>query len=260
MENKTEKQRLLIEYLLSSPDTFALCKSIVKADYFDPEFRKTVEFVHEYYDKYSTTPTPDQVFAETSVKTKTHQITKDQIAYCSDQIERFCRTKAIQQAIVDSAPLINKDEGKIEKLIRDALSVSLTHDLGLNYFANPLERLEEASKTPLRTPTGWKEIDDILNGGLARTEMLLFSANSGGGKSIALANLAANFVLQKMNVLYITLEISTDMVAQRFDSIFTGVDAAVCQQQTQYKQIAGKLDTHAIRNECQRNSCISQRV
>ena len=63
MEAKTTKQQLLLEYLVSSVDTFALCKSIVKPEYFDPELRRSVEFIHDYYDKYSSIPTSDQIEA-----------------------------------------------------------------------------------------------------------------------------------------------------------------------------------------------------
>lgn len=87
MKANNDKQKLLVEYLISSPDAFALCKSIVRADYFDPSLRKAVDFIHEYYDKYNSTPTPDQVAAETGTKLKTHEITRDKIAYCAAEVE-----------------------------------------------------------------------------------------------------------------------------------------------------------------------------
>ncbi|WP_197710564.1 hypothetical protein, partial [Escherichia coli] len=81
-------------------------------------------------------------------------------------------------------------------------------------------RLERRAASPTRTPTLWYQADALLSGGLARTEMILFSANSGGGKSITLANLALNFLSQpknqhtteKMDVLYISLELSEDLI------------------------------------------------
>ena len=225
---KTSKQQLLIEYLVSSPDTFALCKNIVKSDYFNPEFRKTVEFMHEYYDKYSSTPDAVQIEAETGVEIVERTVTRDQIKYCSSEIEQFCRKKAIEKAIIASAALLDKgDEGKIEQLVRDAISVSLNADLGVDYFADPQARLEKLSLEPPRTTTKWPLFDEMIGGGLARTEMLLFSANSGGGKSVALANLGLNFAAQGLNVLYISLELSETMIAQRFDMMLTGIPTMV---------------------------------
>jgi archaellum biogenesis ATPase FlaH len=221
---KTSKQQLLLEYLVASPDTFALCKNIVKSEYFNPEYRKTVDFIHGYYDKYNSTPDAVQVEAETGVELEKRDVTRDQIKYCSTEIETFCRKKAIEKAILASAALLEKgDEGGIEALVRDAISVSLTTDLGVDYFADPAGRLEKLSLEPPRTTTKWPLFDEMIGGGLSRTEMLLFSANSGGGKSVALANLGLNFAAQGLNVLYISLELSETMIAQRLDMMLTGI-------------------------------------
>lgn len=240
MEAKTTKQQLLLEYLISSVDTFALCKSIVKPEYFDPELRRGVEFIHEYYDKYSSIPTTEQIIAEAELTLKQRQITRDQIAYCADEIEQFCRRKAMQHAIVQASKYIEKDDyGTVETMVRNALSVSLNRDLGISYFDKPLDRLEMQSQQPLRTPTKWTEFDNLLNGGLARKEILLFSANSGGGKSITLANLAVNMLEQGFNVLYLSFELSEELIAQRFDTMFTGIPSVLSQQK--YKDIAASL-------------------
>lgn len=241
-ETNSTKQKLLIEYLVSSPDTFALCKSIVKAEYFDPSLRKTVDFINDYYDKYHSTPNAEQIAAETGVKLKEQKVTRDQVAYCSTEVEAFCRQMGLQKAIFAAPEIIQKgDYGKVEQSIRDAIAISLNKDLGIDYFKDPLDRLEKASQEPLRTSTGWFKFDEALFGGLARTEMILFSANSGGGKSITLANLAVNFLAQNLNVLYLTLELSEKLVAQRFDTMFTGVPSV--QWQAKYKEVASTLHT-----------------
>jgi replicative DNA helicase len=223
-----KKQKLLIEYLVSSPDTFALCKSIIQSDFFDPEYRKTVAFIHDYYDKYNSTPDAVQVEAETGVELEIRQVTRDQIKYCSEEIETFCRRKAIERAILASPELIEKgDFGKVENIIRDAISMSLTKDLGVDYFTDPTSRLEKLLLEPPRTSTKWTQFDEMIGGGLARTELLLVSANSGGGKSVALANLALNFTAQGLNVLYVSLELSETMIAQRFDMMLTGIPTMI---------------------------------
>jgi KaiC/GvpD/RAD55 family RecA-like ATPase len=222
MDNK--KQKLLIEYLLSSTDTFALCQHIVLPDYFDPEFRNAIIFTKEYYDKYNTTPSAVQVEAETGLTFNIQEITKDQISYCSDEIETFCKRRAIEKAIIASPELIAKgDYGAVENKIRDAIMVSLNRDLGLRYFDTVEDRIARMLKDDPTEPTGWIDVDDVLFGGISRKELLLVSANSGGGKSITLANLALNFIERKRNVLYISLELSEDIVAQRFDTMFTGI-------------------------------------
>ncbi len=238
---KVNKQQLLLEYLVSSPDTFAMCKGILKSEYFDPEYRKTVDFINTYYDRYNSTPDPIQIEAETGVEIEKRVVTRDQIKYCSEEIEQFCQRKALEKAIIASAALIEKgDAGKIDSMIRDAVSVSLSKDMGVDYFADPYGRLEKLLEEAPRTTTKWPMFDEMIGGGLARTEMLLFSANSGGGKSVALANLALNFAAQGLNVLYLSLELSEKMIAQRFDMMLTGIPTVVWRENM--REIASSLN------------------
>lgn len=254
MDN-SKKQKMIIEYLLSSPDTFTICKSIIKPDYFNPEFRRTVSFVLDYHDKYNGIPSVDLLYAETDSTYTNRTITRDEIEYCTSEIEQFCRHKACEHAVEKAALLLNKNQpNEIEQIIKDALSVSLNKDTGSDYFENVRSRLERLSKEPQRISTGWKELDDLLGGGLARSEIILWSANSGGGKSITLANLAINFVAQKLNVLYITLELSTDMVEQRFDAMFTGIPTVnwfqnkekIVEEVEKISEDTGKLFVHRM--------------
>lgn len=230
MEFNSNKQKLLIEYLLSSPDTFALCKSILQPDYFNPEFRQTVEFVDLYYEQYSRIPPFRIIKAEFDLEFEKLTITRDEIEFCTKEIEKFCQYKAAETAVIKASKLLK--EGKhdeIEALVKEAAAVSLNADLGSNYFTNVESRLDRMSKEPQRISTGWKDVDRLLGGGLARTELLLMAANSGGGKSITLANLALNMVKAKYNVLYISLELSQDLVQQRFDTMVSGIPTVIWQ-------------------------------
>ena len=102
-----------------------------------------------------------------------------------------------------------------------------------------MDRLEQQRSTPMRITTGYPKLDDELGGGLARKEIVLLSANSGGGKSITLANLAKNLLSQKLNVLYISLELSEETIAQRFDTMFTGIPSILLNDK--YKDVANSL-------------------
>lgn len=222
----SKKQKLLLEYLLSSSDTFALCHGILQSDYFDPEFRNTVEFIFNYYDQFSTTPTPKQVEAETNVSLELYEILdKDEIDYCSTEVEKFCKRRALELATLSLPALIEKGEyGEAEAVIKDAVTISLNRDLGLNVFENVKERLERVSIENVVHPTGWDELDDKLFGGIARQELTLVSANSGGGKSITLANLGLKFAQDGLNTLYLSLELSQDRIASRNDTMITGIN------------------------------------
>lgn len=224
-----QKQTLLVEYLLSSPDTFALTQRIIQPSYFDPSLRPAVGWIQQYFNDYNSLPSPAQVLAETDVSLSLHTITKPEIKYCSTEIAKFCKRKAVEAAIIAAPTMIrNGDYGAVEALIRDAISISLNSDLGTDYFTNPLDRLEDMLMEAPRLPLGFgKEFDDAIGGGLARTEMLLFTANSGGGKSIMLGNVALNMAAAGLNVVYISLELSENMISQRFDQMITGIPQVI---------------------------------
>ena len=226
MENK--KQKLLLEYLISSPDTYALCSSIVDPDYFDPEFRNAVKFTHDYYNEYHKTPSTDQIEAETGVTLKLQPVTSDQLDYTTNEVERFCKERAMEKAILASVPLKEKgDYGQIEKIIKDAITVSLNRNMGTDYFRDPEGRLKKMSESKKKISTGWSQIDKWLYGGLERGQLVIFSANSGGGKSVALQNLGLNFLEQGFNVVYFSFELSEDLISQRYDTMVSGISTAV---------------------------------
>ena len=223
----SEKQKLLIEYLISSPEVFAICSPIVDPNYFDPEFRNAIQFVQSYYQKLAALPDPDQISAESQIKLEKREISKDKFKYCMQEVEEFCQRAAMENAVMASVPLIEEgDYGQVQTLIRNAATTGLAKNLGLEYFNNPKQRLTTLADGTVVFPTGWTEFDSLLLGGIARKELILWAANSGVGKSMTLANLAFNMTNMGLNCLYITLELSEEIVAQRFDTMFTGIGRA----------------------------------
>ncbi len=226
MDNTPQQQKLLLEYLISSPDTFALCNSIIKPEYFNPKYRKSVTFLQKYYEDYSAIPSIELIEAHTDVLFNQKQVTPDQIDFCANEVESFCKTKGLEMAIIEASTLLNSksdQSGNIEALIRDAVSISLNKDLGVNYFKNARERLELYAQEPQRVSTGWGDLDKATGGGIAPKELILVSANSGGGKSIVMANYAVNMILKGKNVLYLSLELSQEMIEQRINTMLTGI-------------------------------------
>ncbi len=222
MDNK--KQKLLIEYLISSVDTFAICQNIVKPDYFDPMFRNAMTFIQRYYTEYNTTPSCRQIEAETGVELELVEVTRDQVNYTATEIEAFCKRRALEKAVLSSPKLItdgNYDE--VLTTVKDAILVSLNKELGLRYYDTVQARLDRMMNQTPTQPTGWADVDELLYGGISRKELLLVSANSGGGKSITLTNLGLNFAEAGLNVLYLSLELAEDTIAQRFDTMHTGI-------------------------------------
>lgn len=222
----SEKQKLLLTYMVSSPDVYALCSPIVKPEYFVPEYRNIVSFLQSYYEEYNSLPDTNQVFAETSVQLEREQLTKDKLGYCCTEVEKFCKQQAMFAAILKGAELLEKgdnDFGKIDTMVKTAVQVSLHKSLGMSLFDNVEASLKEAVRQKAM-PIHWPEFDENLEGGLRRQEMLLLGANSGGGKSIVMKNIATQLALyEKLNILYISLELPRPMIMKRFASILSRI-------------------------------------
>jgi replicative DNA helicase len=99
----------------------------------------------------------------------------------------------------------------------------LQKDMGTDYFEDPRARLEALKNSNGQISTGWPGVDKKLYGGFNRGELNIWCAASGGGKSLFLANLGCNWALQGLNVLYLTFELSENLVAMRIDSMLTGI-------------------------------------
>ena len=227
----SNEQKLTIETLLSSKDVFSRCIGIIKAEYFDPQYRPTIQYVHEYFEKYHNIPSVKALnakFPEMAYEGAEYIPTHEQQSTC-DEIEMFCQQQALYAAIEQSIPLaLSKDRKSFEsihQLVQAALEVTLQKDVGIDMFDNPEERMRRLVDAQIYEPTGINGIDEPLGGGLARKQFTLFSANSGGGKSIMMANIGANYAKRGYRVLLLSLELSEDMIFLRNTAIMTGVKA-----------------------------------
>ena len=220
-----EKQKVMLSVMAGNRDLLALCSGIIKPSYFDPSLKKTVRFIQEYFEKYKDVPKLATIRAESGLLLEDiGQIAKADVAYVSHEVEEFCRNRAITEAIIAGPEMLAKgDFGKILTTLKDAISVGLQKDLGLNYFENPEERLRQTLVNEHKISTGWPELDAAIGGGVSRQELILFAANSGGGKSMTMLNLAKNFLAQSLNGVYISLEMGEGVVSKRLDSMITKV-------------------------------------
>jgi replicative DNA helicase len=141
-----------------------------------------------------------------------------------NEFENFSRHKGLERAIIESSDLLEAgDYGPVEKLIKDAIQISLNKDMGTDYFEDPRARLEALKDGNGQISTGWPSIDKKLYGGFNRGELNIFCSGSGGGKSLFLANLGVNWAQQGLNVVYLTFELSEKLVSMRLDSMTTGI-------------------------------------
>ena len=222
---EVEKQKLVLSCLTSNRDLMAMCHSIIKPSYFDPSLKRSVKFIQDYFDKYKDIPKREMVKAEVGLALdNVGEITKADLSYIADEVETFCRNRAVTEAIVAGPELLQKgDFGKIVETLKSAISVGLQKDLGLDYFADPEARLRKTLEDQAKISTGIPELDAAIGGGVGRQELLLFAANSGGGKSMTMLNVAKNFLKQGLNGVYISLEMAEGIVSKRLDSMISHI-------------------------------------
>ncbi len=219
------KQKLIIEVLLSSEEIFARCQNILDMRFFLNKFRPAMRFILKYADEYNSLPKIEQVRAETNIDFQ--RISDISIQHQDgflDEIEEFCKNRALADAVTSAVQLIEKGNyGEVERKVREAILISLQSELGTNYFHDPRARLMKIKDKNGQITTGWKTVDDKLYGGINRGEITIWCAGSGVGKSLFLQNQALNLVKQGLNVIYISLELSEELTSMRMDSMLTEV-------------------------------------
>lgn len=219
-----EIQKLYLEMFLSDAETFIRCQNIFDPENFDQRLRDTAEFITNYVDQYKVMPEVIQVNAVCKSNLDSVQVPKENYEWLLEEFEKFSRHKGLERAILASADLLDKgDYGPVEKLIKDAIQISLSRDMGTDYFEDPRGRLEKLKNANGQISTGWPSVDKKLYGGFNRGELNIFAAGSGGGKSLFLANLGVNWAIAGLNVIYLTFELSEHLVSMRLDSMVTGV-------------------------------------
>ena len=220
-----EIQKLYLELMLADAEIFVRCQGIFDHTLFDRKLQDAAEFVNVYAKEYSVLPDYDMVNASCRIDLKRpEEIKQGHNDWLMDEFENFTRHKALERAIINSADLLEKkDYGQVESLIKEAVQISLTKDLGTDYFEDPRQRLMRIKDKNGQISTGWPSLDRRLFGGMNRGELNIFAGGSGAGKSLFLANLGVNWCLQGLNVLYLTLELSEDLVAMRIDAMTTGI-------------------------------------
>lgn len=220
-----DMQKLYLEMFLSDAETFIRCQNIFDPENFDRKYQDVAEFITTYVDKYKVMPESAIVNSACSSDLQPITLPKENYDWLLDEFENFSRHKGLERAILKSADLLEKgDYGPVEKLVKDAIQISLNKDMGTNYFEDPRARLEKLKSNNGQISTGWPTVDKKLYGGFNRGELNIFAAASGGGKSLFLANLGVNWALMGLNVIYLTFELSENLVSMRLDSMMTGIN------------------------------------
>ena len=221
----TDLQKLFLEIMISDSQCYVRVQNIFDSINFDRSLKSAADFITEYSNKYNDLPTPAQVKAETGASLeKVNGLDDSMTEWFLDEFESFTRHETLKRVVLQSADLIEKGEyDPIEKLVKDAVQISLTRDLGIDYFEDPRARLSALKDNNGQMTTGWPTLDRKLFGGFNRGELEIFAGGSGSGKSLFMQNLAVNWMQAGKNGVFITLELSENLCSMRIDSMTTGI-------------------------------------
>ena len=224
MEYTAEVQKLFLEFILQDPELYTRVSNIYNAENFDRSLKKAAKFISEHAAQHGTLPDRTQLQAVSGTDLKSiESINSGHCDWFLQEFEQFTRRQELERAILQAADLLEKgDYDPVEKLIKDAVQISLTKDMGTDYFADPRARLMRLKNNNGQISTGWLNLDRKLYGGFNRGELQIFCGGSGSGKSLFMQNLGCNWSAMRLHGVYITLELSEDLCAMRVDSMLTG--------------------------------------
>ena len=197
------------------------------------------EKIDEYINQYNTLPTQEALAIEldkSSIKDEEFQnslkllesITNENdeanISWLLDSTEKFCQDRAIYNAVVESISILDekgrntRDKGSIPDILSDALSVSFDPHVGHDYLLDAEERYEFYHRIEEKIPWDLEFFNRITKGGLSNKTLNIALAGTGVGKSLFMCHVAASCLSQNYNVLYITLEMAEEKIAERVDA------------------------------------------
>ena len=224
-EYTPDLQKLFLEMMMQDAQNYVRVQNIFNPENFDRSLKETATFIAEHSTKHATLPTYEMVKANVGVELKP---IPDMLDGHNDwfmaEFESFTKRQELERAILKSADMLEKGEyDPVEKLIKDAVQISLTRDMGTDYFHDPKTRIDAYYNSGGQVSTGWTAMDRILYGGFSKGELNIFAGGSGSGKSLVLMNIALNWVLQGLSGVYISLELSEALTSLRTDAMLSNM-------------------------------------
>ena len=219
----------------------------IRPDYFSDNIEKTVfKEVFDFTNHYKNPPTHEALVINfTEKKDVSDEVVKGAIELLNelnqakeeptetpwliDQTEKFCQDKAIYNAIMESVGILDnkshkKSKGEIPQLLSDALGVSFDNTVGHDYINDSDARYEAYHKVESRIRFDLDLFNKITKGGLPIKTLNIALAGTGVGKSLFMCHVASGCLSQGHNVLYITMEMSEEKIAERIDANLLNID------------------------------------
>ena len=210
----------------------------LKQEYFTVRSYKIIFLeIHEYISQYNTLPSLNALGIECQERTDLteenfKEITevlgglsdeKADLDWLVDTTEKWCQERAIYLSLMESVKIADgqdtkRDKGSIPQILSDALGVSFDQHVGHDYLQNYEDRFDFYHRREDKIPFDLEYFNKITKGGLPNKTLNVALAGTGVGKSLFMCHVAASMLLQGKNVLYITMEMAEEKIAERIDA------------------------------------------
>jgi replicative DNA helicase len=234
----------ILRNLIHNEEYMRKVMPFLKKDYFTDENEKVVfNLVSTFIEKYNKPPTieamlitlqnsnlAEGVFKDANETIKVLEVTeKSTPEWLLDETEKFCKDKAVYNAILQSIGIMEGRDKVITKdgipaLLQDALSVCFDNSVGHDYFEDANSRFEFYHRVEERIPFDLDIFNKITQGGMPNKTLNIALAGTGVGKSLFMCHVAASCIGQGKNVLYITMEMAEERIAERIDANLLNVE------------------------------------
>ena len=241
-------EQKILKHLLVDEEYTRKTLPFIKSEYFQESSEKLLfEEIRNYVNKYNSMPTKEALVIEVDKKVnltddqhkKTISLIKEitidseisDTKWLIDATEDFCQEKAIYNGIMQSIQILDSktgneklDKGSIPTILADALSVSFDNHVGHDFIDDAETRYDFYHKVEKRIPFDLDYLNRITKGGLAEKSLNIVLAGTGVGKSLFMCHCAAANLTMGKNVLYITLEMAEERIAERIDANLLNVE------------------------------------
>ncbi len=240
--NKVEK--LILKNLLLNEAYVRKTLPFLKLEYFSDFLEKSLfSVISKYFTQYKALPTKEALEIEVgqidTISDEQHQsivgIIRDiddeesDPDWILDTTEKWCKERAIYLALMESIKIAEGNDDKqtpsaIPNILSDALAVSFDNNIGHDYLQDYEERYDFYHRTEEKIPFDLEFFNKITKGGIPNKTLNIALAGTGVGKSLFMCHVASSCLLQGKDVLYITLEMAEEKIAERIDSNLLNCD------------------------------------
>ena len=238
-------ETIILSKLFSDEDYARKVIPFITPEYFhDTSERKIFNYAREFIEKYNSLPTVEAIeiavqndrgINENEFKNINEKLTHldDSLdvndKWLLEETEKFCKDKAVYNAIMQSIQIIDGDDKQhtqdgIPSILQDALSVCFDNNVGHDYLDNSESRYDFYHRVENKLPFDLDMFNKITNGGLPNKTLNIALAGTGVGKSLFMCHMAAGALGQGKNVLYITMEMAEERIAERIDANLMNVN------------------------------------